>query len=362
MTAPLPGSATPGGTAAYARRVADRTAAGHFRALGELTVSSIGLGTYLGPADDATDASYEAAAARALELGLNVVDTASNYRYQRSERAVGRALAGAVARGAVRRDEVVVASKAGFLAFDGRRPPDPRADVQRRLVDPGLMAWEDVVADCHSLAPGYLRHTIEQSRRNLGLESIDVYYLHNPETQLDEVARPVFADRMRRAFEVLEEARRAGAIGWHGAATWSGFRVPPGHPGHLSMEELVRLAREVGGDDHGFRVVQLPYNLTMPEARVMATQVVGGAQIPALDAAARLGLYVMSSASIEQGKLAVRLPRGPAASDDGLDSPAARALQFARSAPGMGTALVGMKTVAHVEANARVARVPPATA
>jgi aryl-alcohol dehydrogenase-like predicted oxidoreductase len=356
----LAGSATAGGTLDYARRVADRTGERHFRQLGELHLSSIGLGTYLGPADDATDASYAASVTRAVELGLNVIDTASNYRHQRSERAIGRALADGIARGALRRDEVVVASKAGFLAFDGERPADPRAYFQESLVDAGLIDWPDVVAGCHSLAPRFVRAMIEQSRQNLGLEVIDVYYLHNPETQLEEVAPALFAERMRAAFEVLEEACQAGAIGCYGLATWSGLRVPPNHPGHLSMAMMVEIAREVGGDDHHLRVVQLPYNLSMPEARVMATQRVGGAQMPALDAAARLGLYAMSSASIEQGKLAARLPRGAAASDDRLRSPAERALQYARSAPGMGTALVGMKTPAHVEANAAVARVPPA--
>jgi aryl-alcohol dehydrogenase-like predicted oxidoreductase len=341
---PLWGSASAGGTTGYTRRVAGHTNERHFRRLGDLALSSIGLGTYLGPTDERTDDLYRAAITRALELGLNVIDTASNYRHQRSERAVGSALAEAVKRGVVARDEVVVASKAGFLATGGARPADPR----------------DVVAGCHSLAPDYLRHTIEQSQKNLGLGTIDIYYVHNPETQLEEVAHPVFVDRMRAAFAVLEEACQKGAIGCYGAATWDGFRVPPGHPGHLSMEELVQLAAEVGGAEHRFRVVQLPYNLTMPEARVVPTQRVGPVQIPALDAAAWLGLYVMSSASIEQGKLAAHLPRDQDATEGELLTPAQRALQFARSAPGMGTALVGMKRAAHVEENARVAEVPPA--
>jgi aryl-alcohol dehydrogenase-like predicted oxidoreductase len=358
MAEHLPGSATSRGTLDYAERMSTRTAAGHFRRLGELSASSIGLGTYLGPADDATDASYQTAVLRALELGINIVDTAINYRHQRSERAIGRALAQAVESGIVRRDEVVVASKAGFLAFDGWRPADPRAYFERTLVGPGLLEWTDIVGGCHSLAPGYLRHAIDRSRQNLGLEAIDLYYLHNPETQLDEVARGVFDQRMRHAFEALEQACRDGAIGCYGAATWTGFRVPPSHPGHLSMAALVRLARDVGGADHHLRAVQLPYNLSMPEARATPTQEVDGVQLPALDAAAQLGLYVVSSASIEQGKLAARLPRGVPA-DSALPTPAQRALQFARSAPGMGTALVGMKNAAHVDENAAVARLPP---
>ncbi len=258
----------------------------------------------------------------------------------------------------VARSEVIVASKAGFLAFDGARPPDPRAYLES-MVEAGLFAWQDVAAGCHTLTPRYLRHTIDQSRRNLGLETIDIYYLHNPETQLDEVTRDVFTARMHLAFEALEEACRDGAIGCYGAATWSGFRVPPGDSNHLSMAELVAMARDVAGDDHHLRVIQLPYNMAMPEARDAATQRVDGAELTALDAADRLGLYVMSSASIEQGKLARRLPRATGSSVDGLHTPAQRALQFARSAPGMGTALVGMKSTAHVDENALVARIPP---
>jgi len=181
--------------------------------------------------------------------------------------------------------------------------------------------------------------------------------------QLEEVPRDRFLTRMRDAFAELERACADDAIGCYGTATWAGYRVPPHHPGHLSMEELVRIAEQVGGAGHHFRVVQLPYNLSMPEARVMATQRVGGVQMPALDAASRLGLYVMASASIEQGKLAAHLPRGPGdnAGDTPLRTSAQRALQYARSAPGMGTALVGMKTPAHVDENAAVAAVPPTT-
>lgn len=316
-------------------------------------LSSLGIGTYLGPADDATDASYQAAVGRALERGINVIDTASNYRHQRSERAVGRALAGALGDGDRSRAEVLVASKAGFIAFDRARPADPRAFVQERLVDRGLCTWDEIAAGCHTLAPAYLRHTLARSRENLGLATIDVYYLHNPETQLDEVPRPAFLARMRAAFEVLEQAAAGGDIGCYGAATWNGFRVGPEDRGHLSLEELCALAREVGGASHHFRVVQLPLNPAMPEALDLPTQAVGSARMPALAAAGELGLQVMSSASIHQGKLDQVPVAAPGAASSGL-TPAQRALAWTMAAPGLGTALVGMKTPAHVDENARV--------
>src|SRR5437867_13322853 len=107
----LDGRATPSGTSAFAREV--EAAPGHFREAIGAMVSSIGIGTYLGRDDDATDASYARAVRRALELGINVIDSAINYRNQRSERAVGKALRD----GAVPRERVAICTKGGFLAF-----------------------------------------------------------------------------------------------------------------------------------------------------------------------------------------------------------------------------------------------------
>src|SRR5512145_1595102 len=111
----ITGHATPEGTARFVARFADLPA-GHFREFpGGVRLSTLGLGTYLGSDDDAIDALYERAAARALARGVNVVDSAINYRHQRSERALGAAIAGLVARGALARDEVFVATKGGFI-------------------------------------------------------------------------------------------------------------------------------------------------------------------------------------------------------------------------------------------------------
>ncbi len=92
------GRATPEATAAYAGQL--RTAEGHFRQTADgLTVSSIGLGTYLGEPNEATDAAYQAVVERILPMGCNLIDTAVNYRFQHSERAIGRALKAAAKHG-----------------------------------------------------------------------------------------------------------------------------------------------------------------------------------------------------------------------------------------------------------------------
>jgi aryl-alcohol dehydrogenase-like predicted oxidoreductase len=360
MASVLTGRATEEGTRRYAARVKAAVPAEHYRVCEPLgLLSSLGFGTYLGQDDAATDALYRRAGARALELGFNVIDTAVNYRHQRSERAVGAELEELVGRQALRRDEVVVASKGGYIPLDAEATIDARAYVLETYLKTGLIRPEEVAGGTHCMSPRYLRDQIERSRRNLGLETIDIYYLHNPETQLAEVERPVFLARIRAAFGVLEEAVGAAAIACYGTATWDGFRQLPSARDYLSLEELIQVARDVGGADHHFKVIQLPYNLAMTEAFTRANQRVGGDTVTALEAARRLGLYVVASASVYQGALTRDLPPVVADYLPGLRTDAQRALQFVRSTPGVGTALVGMKTLAHVEENAAVAVVPP---
>lgn len=362
---PLTGSATAAGTARYRDRLAGRVAAGHLReapGLGGLVASSIGLGSYLGEESDAADAEYRAATRLALSLGANVLDAAINYRNQRSERALGAGLADAIAAGVVARDEVIVATKGGFISFDGGQPADPAADFERRYVLTGIATFEDVVAGCHVMTPRYLRHEIDISRRNLGLETLDIYYVHNPETQLPVVGRAELERRLTAAFAALEQAVADGAIGAYGTATWNAYRQPREARDYLALETALACAREAAGSDqHHFRVIQLPYNLAMPEALVRENQPVGEESTSLLMAAAHHGLTVMASASIYQANLARRLPPFIATALPGLATDAQRAIQFVRSTPGVTTALVGMRQAAHVEEDLAVAQVPPAS-
>ena len=323
------------GTAKF--RDAAAAAPGHFReALGGLSVSSLGIGTYLGRDDAATDASYAQSVKRALQLGLNVVDTAINYRNQRSERAVGAAIR------EFPRDQIVLCTKGGYLPFDGGRPHDVRAYLEETFFEPGVLKPDELVAGCHSLAPRYLEDQLRRSLRNLGVDGIDVYYIHNPETQLGEVSRAEFRKRLRKAFEALEKACDDGRVGVYGAATWSGLRLEPDDDGFLALADLLEAAKDAGGAKHHFGAVQLPFNIELDEAATLRNQ--GDKTL--LEAARDAGLAVFASASVMQGRLAQ------------VGGDAQRALQFARSTPGITCALVGMKTPAHVEANAAVARVP----
>src|SRR2546423_4337967 len=137
--------ATPEGTKRYAQRLGSLVARGHFRERNELLMSSIGLGTYLGHWDEHTDRSYEESIKRAVELGCNVIDSAINYRFQRSERAIGAVLTELFVAGTTSRDEIIVATKAGFFPFEDEPPKDPRGWVIENVINKGLAQGDEIV-------------------------------------------------------------------------------------------------------------------------------------------------------------------------------------------------------------------------
>ena len=360
----IPGHATPEGTARYRDRFLALREAGHFRhpdrvpGVAELWLSSIGLGTYLGEPDDASDAAYTEAISTAVACGVNVLDTAINYRHQRSERNLGTALKQLVDSGRARRDEVFICTKAGYLSFDGNMPRDPRRYFLQEYVDPGILDVKEIAGGMHCIAPAYLENQIERSRRNLGVETIDLFYVHNPEAQLADVSREVFRRRLSNAFALLEKQVKGGKLRYYGMATWNAFRVPESALEHISLSDAAAVARETGGDDHHFRFIQLPFNLALPEAYALANQQIGNDKLSVLAAAARLGIAVVGSATLYQGQLTRGLPDfiGKVL---GMKGDAENAIQFARSAPGLTTSLVGMGRKEHVTANLKPALAPP---
>jgi aryl-alcohol dehydrogenase-like predicted oxidoreductase len=356
---PIKGHATPEGTTRYRERFKNEAVAGHFRLQQNLWLSSIGIGTYLGNADDETDARYAAAVTRAVELGANVIDAAANYRFQRSERAIGKALLQLTESKDFSREEIIVCTKGGYLPFDGAPPRDVRSYIEETFVKPGIAGFQDFVGGSHCMTPAYLEHQLAQSLRNLKLECVDVYYLHNPESQLGQVPEEEFYARLRAAFESLEQRRAEGKLKFYGVATWNGFRVPSGSSGYHSLARMVELARALGGELHGFRFIQLPFNLALPEALTLSNQEVLGRQTSTLEAAVELGITVISSASIFQGRVAQGLPKDLRESLGSLPTDAQSAIQFVRSAPGVATALVGMSRIEHVEENLQLTGVEP---
>jgi aryl-alcohol dehydrogenase-like predicted oxidoreductase len=361
--------ASPEGTRRYVERLAKESgfpcAPGHFRqfptAPGPLQLSSIGIGSYTGPPTDEADAEYAAAVQEAVRRGVNVIDCAINYRLQRSERALGAGLRRLFDAGEAARDEVFVMSKAGYLPFDGSAPGNPDQYFRRTYLDTGLVPPGEFVARRHCIAPSFLEDQLSRSLANFGFSSLDCYYLHNLEEELEETTPAEFDRRVVAAFTFLEGAVADGRIGCYGVATWSGFRVPQESPGHLSLEKLMALAGAAGGEEHNLRVVQLPYNLGMLEALATPTQGLQAGRVPLLEAASHFGFMVVTSVPLLQTQVIPHVPPAFAAQMPGLTTQAQRAIQFVRSTPGVFVPLVGMRRLAHVRENTALAQAAPLT-
>jgi aryl-alcohol dehydrogenase-like predicted oxidoreductase len=320
------------------------------------------MGTYLGSLDEQTSHDMTAAAVQSVSSGaINVLDSAINYRYQLSERALAIAMHQLFAQG-VQRDELFVCSKNGFISPDAERQQrgeDFREWFRARYIDSGLIQPEDIIEGMHCMAPAYLDDQLNQSLANLGLETLDLMYLHNAaESQMPKVGRVEFMNRLRLAFEVYEKARQDGRIRYYGMATWNCFRVEPEESGeYLSLEDVVTLAETVGGKEHGFRFVQLPFNLAFTEALTLPAQPVRGEMLSLLEAAIALNIGVFTSVPLLQGQLLAHPNKLP--KFDGMETPAQECLQFVRSNPGVLAPLVGHKKPEHVAENLKVASVPP---
>lgn len=347
--------ATERGTWNYRDRFGDSFGRTYFRRFPPGVAASVGIGTYLGEPTDAVDDDYRAAITAALNNGINMIDTAINYRCQRSERVVGDALDATD----IDRDGIVIATKGGFLPFDGERPAEPGEYIHKQYVESGVVDPERLVRGSHSIEAGVIDHLLDRSLSNLGVELIDCYYVHNPETQLLEREPEAVYDSLEATFELLERRRAAGDIGCYGLATWEAFRVEPAADQYLSLPRLLerasQAAESVGVDDHGLRVLQLPFNVEMADGFTRATQPAPPdadeeGPVSVLEYAHAAGLHVVTSASLGQGALATSLPPAIAAELTG-DTTAQRAINFARSAPGVTTALVGMASPAHVAEN-----------
>jgi aryl-alcohol dehydrogenase-like predicted oxidoreductase len=230
MTPLLAGHATRAGTEAYVASFGAALPAAHYSDFLNLhlKLSSLGMGTFPGAASDEVDAAYAEIVSRALISGINVVDTAAHYRYGRSARAAGEGLRRAFAAG-VRREQVFVVSKGGFLCFDGGRPRDFDAWFDTCIARKGLGKRSDLTA-AHLLAPGYLAQQIDASRQALGVETLDAFLVDQPEVHISRIGKQALNQGLQSLFAVLEQAVKENRIRCYGISTFDGLRAQTDDP------------------------------------------------------------------------------------------------------------------------------------
>ena len=350
----ISGCATPEGTLKFAEN--SGALLSNYKKTGDLTLSNVGMGTYLGEADDRTDELVKNAIKQSILSGINVIDTAINYRAQKAERSVGRAISELIQEKKISRDQIFVSTKNGYVTNDADVKQDFWGYVKNEYASKGIVHEGDITSGYHCMTLAYLDDQLERSLKNLGLECIDLMYLHNAvEGQIKDVSKEKFLENLQSAFEFYEQKRKEGKIKYYGMATWECFRVSPENPQHLSLKDTVDMATKAGGERHGFRFIQLPFNMYYDQALLAKNQPLDGSMVSILECAVRLGIGVFTSVPLMQGRL---LSPGVMPEFGDL-KPSLRALQFIRSSPGVLAPLIGQKSIDHVSENMEVMKIPP---
>ena len=208
----------------------------------------------------------------------------------------------------------------------------------------------------HCMTPAYLSDQLDRSLKNLGLDCIDLMYLHNAiEGQIKDVSKEQFLENLNLVFELYEQKRDEGKIKFYGMATWECFRVASDNPQYLSLEDTVNIAKKIGGEEHGFRFVQLPFNMYYDQALLGKNQLLGNTNVSILESAVILGIGIFTSVPFMQRRL---LTPGTMPEFNDM-KPAHRALQFIRSSLGVLAPLVGQKSSEHVSENLEIMNIPP---
>jgi len=320
----------------------------------EFNLSEIGIGTYLGNPDRETDSRYYETLKEGIKLGINVIDTAINYRNMRSELVIGSIL------NSIDRSSVVISTKGGYISV----PPDIKTDAttwfKEELVKTGIVSPKDITDTGNILTPKYIDWSFERSLKNLNTDHIDIYFLHNPEDQLLKFDRETFYKKVWTVFRLLEGKINEGKLRYYGLATWNGFRVSREHKQYLNLDEIFNIAKEVGGEKHHFRFIQLPYNIAMLEAFSLKNQTVNGKEMSTLEAAKELGIYTYISAPLMQKRL-IRPVHEDVLKTFKVKKFSHIPIQFVRSTPGVGTVLIGMSKKEHLLENIEIEKYPKLT-
>ena len=317
------------------------------------------MGTYLGEMSPQDDRAVEDAVFESIKSGaINVIDTAINYRAMRSEKSIGRALLRLVDENRITRDEVFISTKNGYITNDGDFPGiDVMEYMQKMYISSGIISPDDISSGHNVMKPEYLSRCIDKSLMNMHLSTIDLVYIHNAfESWSHDVDKDTFTSMLRSAFEMYERYRSLGKVRYYGMATWTCFRVPSHEDGYLSLEQCAGIAEKAGGKQHGFRFIQLPYNLAYSEALLLRNQSVGTEKnLTILEAAKRLGIGVFTSIPLFQG----RLLEATIPDYAGLTETIPKLVQLIRSSPSVIAPLLGHKKTNHVEENLKIAKHAP---
>lgn len=327
----------------------------------DLVFSKLGLGTFNKEPykEENYVFHYIEGVKQAVRSGINLIDTASNYRYGQSEKEIGIALSELLNSSEIKREELIICSKGGFIQLDFPFPKNPYSWIEENILEKKLASKEDIELDQHCMTPDFLEFSCKRSLENVGVDSFDIYYLHNPEMQKMRLGEKEFYKQIEKIFKRFEKMADDGLFRYYGVAVWNGFISE--NEENISLEKLVKCAKKVGGENHRFKYIQTPFNLAKTHIYTQPTQKVDGKECTLLQAAFRLEIGVISSSSLLQMNLFKKSFSATVGAilDDSmtLSNDIQLALQFVRSTPGLISSLFASKVPVHIKENVKISQV-----
>lgn len=266
-------------------------------------LSKLGLGTHLGDITEEFSQKQQNAIRYALCHGMNIIDTAINYRGNIAERDAGNAIAELIRTGQRQREDIFVASKAGLLYGDILEKRNPKKYFEE-VLEPAGISWSDyskMNGLYQTLNPKFFEIALEKTLNNLQLETLDAHYIHIPEITFANYDDDLFYQQLETLFTWYEEKIAAGKLRSYGMALEFTTLEPEEPKWNFSMEKVHDLAQKVGGGYSNLRFVQLPYSILYPGALTHKTQTIGEQRMSLIDACHALSLTVVGSMPYAMG-------------------------------------------------------------
>ncbi len=298
-------------------------------------LSRLGLGTHLGDFSDEVSGQYQKAIAYALQNGIASIDGAINYRGMRSEKDEGAAIRKLISDGVLQREDFCITSKAGLLFGDITERMNPRMYLDRELKPRGITEKDFCEYDglLQTLNPAFFEIALEKSLQNLGLETIDIHYIHIPEITRAGTDEASFYDSMESLFCWYESKVAEGKIRYFGLALEFMGKEPENEKWHFELEELKQRALKAGNGDTHLKYVIYEYNIGCSYPVTAVSQTVDGQAVTLAEACRRLGFETVASMPFAMGEAL-------------KDHSAKELLEFALG--GADHVIVGSKSMEHI--------------
>lgn len=266
-------------------------------------MTKLALGTHLGDFSEEDSKKYIDAISYALTNGITTIDGAINYRGMCSEKDEGIAIRTLMDQGLLEREDFCITSKAGLLFGDVRHGMNPKRYLTEILEPKGITIndFYEYEGLYQTLKPAFFETALEKTLLNLGLETLDIHYIHIPEITRAALSEEEFYDRMEELFEWYENKVSEGKIRYYGIALEFMVQEPTEGKWHFEIEQILLRANKVAKGMSHFKYVLFTYNLLCPYATTVPNQEVKGKKLTIVDACKELGLSTVGSMPFAMG-------------------------------------------------------------